>query len=174
MHHLEKIPNLHELQWNLSSFTKSKTRHTLGLFKILREPLDIFGWGFLRPVSNTCDQIWPVGGHLTLTVGHSGSQGIHGAFLLRLSVLHGLKVDCTVSCFILLFLCNWALYWFTAIGSETVFYSNRCSLIGCFNIWFDDRWVQARFFVSYLTLLRVVRYEQRIWVDPDSLLSNKL
>ncbi len=86
MHHLEKIPNLHELQWNLSSFTKSKTRHTLGLFKILREPLDIFGWGFLRPVSNTCDQIWPVGGHLTLTVGHSGSQGIHGAFLLRLSV----------------------------------------------------------------------------------------
>ena len=43
-------------------------------------------WGFLRPVTNSCEQIWPCRGHLTLTLGHMGSQGIHSAFLLRLSV----------------------------------------------------------------------------------------
>ncbi len=86
MHRLEEIPNFHWSQWDLSSFTNSKTRHTLGLFKISREPFDIFERGFLRPVSNSCDQIWPGRGHLTLTLGHWGSKGIHGAFLLRLSV----------------------------------------------------------------------------------------
>ena len=86
MHHLEKIPNLHYSQWDLSSFTNSKTWHTLGLFKISREPFDIFERSFLRPVSNSRDQIWPCRGHLTLTLGHRGSQWIHGAFLLRLSV----------------------------------------------------------------------------------------
>ena len=42
-------------------------------------------------------------------------------------------------------------------------------------IWFEDRRVQARLFVSYLTPLCGVRYEQiRICLEPDSLSSNKL
>ncbi len=32
----------------------------------------------------------------------------------------------TIYMFILLLLSNRALYWFTAVGSETVFYSNKC------------------------------------------------
>ena len=86
MHHLPRISNLHWLQWDLSSFTNSKIWHTLGLFKILGERFDIFEKGFLQPVSNSHDQIWPCRGHLTLTLGHRGSQWIDGAFLLRLSV----------------------------------------------------------------------------------------
>ncbi len=41
-HRLQRIPNLHWLQWDLSSFTNSKIWHTLGLFKISEEPFDIF------------------------------------------------------------------------------------------------------------------------------------
>ena len=37
-----KIPNLHWLQSDWSSFTNSKTQHTLGLFKMFRGPIDIF------------------------------------------------------------------------------------------------------------------------------------
>ena len=73
-HRFEKIPNLHCSQWDLSSFTNSKTRHTLGLFKILLETFDIFEWGFLRPVSNSCDKLRHCRGHLTLTLGHWRSQ----------------------------------------------------------------------------------------------------
>ena len=85
-HHLEKIPNLHCSQWDLSSFTNSKTQHTLGVFKISGEPFDIFEWVFLRPVSDFCDKIRPCRGHLTLTLVHRGSQWFYGAFLLRPSV----------------------------------------------------------------------------------------
>ena len=43
-------------------------------------------WIFLRPVLYSHDKIWPCWGHLNLTLGHRGSQWIHGVFLLRLSV----------------------------------------------------------------------------------------
>ena len=36
------------------------------------------------------------------------------------------KNDSHVFAFILLLLSNRALYWFTAVGSETIFYSNKC------------------------------------------------
>ena len=96
MHLLQRIPNLHWLQWNLSSFTNSKIWHTLGRFKISRERFDIFEKGFLRPVSNSHDQIQPCRGHLTSTLGHRGSQWIHGAFLLRLSVLYNSVYSITI------------------------------------------------------------------------------
>ena len=41
-----------------------------------------------------------------------------------------------------------------------------------FSIWFKDRRVQARFFASHLIPRHVVRYEQRIWLERDSLSSN--
>ncbi len=78
--------------------------------------------------------------------------------------------------FILLLLSNRALYWFTTVGSETVFYSNKCYklpdlLLHRTFCYFPpkspDTLCVPRFFVSYLTPLRVVRYEQRIWLEPD-------
>ena len=72
MQHFEKIPNLHCFHWDLTYPW------------ISGEPFDIFGWGFLGPVSNSCDIIRLSQGHLTL--GHRGDLLIHGAFLLRLSV----------------------------------------------------------------------------------------
>ena len=86
MHCLEKILNLHRSQWDLSSFTNSKTWHTLRLFKISGELFEIFEWVFSQPVSNSHYKIQPCRGPLTLTLGHRGIQWIYGAFLLRLSV----------------------------------------------------------------------------------------
>ncbi len=57
MHHLEKISNFHCSQWDSSRFTNSKTQHTLGLFKISEEPLNIFEWVFLQPVLNSQNKI---------------------------------------------------------------------------------------------------------------------
>ncbi len=84
-HRLEKIPNLHCSQCDLSSLTNSKTWHTLGLFKISGKLFEIFEWGSLRPVSNFCEKIRPFWGHLTLTLAHRGSQWIYGAFLFHIN-----------------------------------------------------------------------------------------
>ena len=54
--------------------------------KTRRTRLHCYSCGFLRPVSNSHDKIGPCWGHLALTLGHSWSQWIYGAFLLRLSV----------------------------------------------------------------------------------------
>ncbi len=77
---------------------------------------------------------------------------------------------------ILLLLSNRTPHWFTAVGSDTISLRNTCYKLSnwLLPIWFEDRRVQARFFVSYLTPLRVVRYAQRIWLEPDSLSSNNL
>ncbi len=41
----------------------------------------------------------------------------------------------TIQTIILLLLSNRALYWFTAVGSETVFYSNQCYRPDLYHIW---------------------------------------
>ncbi len=118
----KKIPHLHCSQWDLSSFTNSKTRHTIGLFKILGELFDIFEWVFLRPVSKFRHKIRPFWGHLTLTLGHMGSQRIYAAFLLRLSV-HYYTDACTQPCGC------------TAVGQSHQ--SPRSSFYGLLCIWIE-------------------------------------
>ncbi len=125
-HHLGKIPNLHCSQWDLSSFTNFKTWHTLGLFKILGEPFDFFEWVFLRPVSSFCDKIRLCRGHLTLTIGHRGSQWIYGAFLLRPSVVdYKAQYLCTVKVKSE-FVTFWSpCKWYNTLGHEHL----GCSLV---------------------------------------------
>ena len=45
-------------------------------FQDIKRTIWHFGQGFSRPVSNSRDQIWPGRGHLTLTLGRKGTQGI--------------------------------------------------------------------------------------------------
>ncbi len=55
IHHLEKIPSLHVLQWDLSCFVMSQKWHVLKEIRIARDPWGILQRGFLRVTLRT---IW--------------------------------------------------------------------------------------------------------------------
>ena len=87
MDHLGKIPNLPCLQWDLSSFTKSKTRHTLVDFlRYWENHLTFLNGFFCGPFQILVIKYDPAG--VTWPWPWvTWEAWIHGAFLLRLSVV---------------------------------------------------------------------------------------
>ena len=70
MHHLEKIPSLHWLQWDLSCFVMSPKWHVLKQVRIARGPWGISQRGFLQVTPRTISQNVHDPGSGSVTQGH--------------------------------------------------------------------------------------------------------
>ena len=70
MHHLEKIPSLHWLQWDLSCFVMSPKWHVLKQVRIVRDPWGISQRGFLQVTLRTIWQNVHDPGSGSVTQGH--------------------------------------------------------------------------------------------------------